>query len=123
VEELYRRRGAAFAAGSSEAVTGVYLPGGAAGEADAEYLAALSTAGEVLRGFTPEVVEVTAADVDGDRVSLDLVDRWPDYAVVPAAHPDGVPARTVTGRGEAVVRLVLVRTTLGWRIESGQRVS
>jgi hypothetical protein len=122
VEELYRRRGEAFTTGSAEALAGVYAPGGPAGVSDADQVASLSAAGEVLRGFTPAVVEVTAFEVDGDRAQLDLVDRWRDYAVVAADDPDGAPVRTVAGRGDATVRLALVRTPAGWRIDSGQRL-
>jgi hypothetical protein len=123
VDELYRRRGAAFAAGSAEALADVYVAASAAAEADAQHLAALTAAGEVLRGFAPTVVRVTAVGADGGRVSLDVVDRRPDYAVVPASRPDDVPVRTVEGRGDAAVRLVLFRTALGWRIESGERLA
>jgi hypothetical protein len=122
VEELYRRRGEAFATGSAEALADVYAPGGPAGASDADQVASLSAAGEVLRGFVPAVVEMTAFDVDGDRAQLDLVDRWPDYAVVAAEDPAGAPLRSVVGRGDAAVRLVVVRTAAGWRIESGQRL-
>jgi hypothetical protein len=66
-------------------------------------------------------VEVTAAEQDGDRVRLDLVDSWPGYEVVPAARPDGVPVRTGPGRGAAAVRMVLVRAGDGWLIESAER--
>jgi hypothetical protein len=122
VEELYRRRAAAFTTRSADALSGVYAPGSAAAAADTGDLAALSAAGEALRGFAPTVVEVSSAHVDGDRASLDLVDEWPGYAVVPAGRPDAAPLRTVEGRGTARVRLVLVHSVAGWRIESGQRL-
>jgi hypothetical protein len=121
VDELYRRRAEAFATRSADALSGVYASGSAA--PDAENLGALTAAGETLRGFAPAVVEVSSAEVDGDRASLELVDVWPDYAVVPADRPDGTPLRTVEGRGRARVRLVLVRSSAGWRIESGQRLA
>jgi hypothetical protein len=123
VDELYRRRGEAFTAGSAEALDGVFLAGGPSGQADTDHLASLSAEGEVLRGFAPTVVEVTAFQVDGDRAELDLADRWPDYSVVAAGDPDGPVLRAVAGRGDASVRLVLMRTAAGWRIESGQRIS
>ena len=122
VDELYRRRAAAFATRSADALSGVYAPGSAAAAADTGNLAALSAAGEALRGFAPTVVDVSSADVDGDRASLELVDRWPGYAVVPADRPHAAPLRTVEGRGTARVRLVLVHSVAGWRIESGQRL-
>jgi hypothetical protein len=123
VEELYRRRGEAFMTGSAEALARVYAPGGPAAQPDAAQVGSLSAAGEVLRGFAPTVVEVTAFAVDGDRAEVDLVDRWPDYAVVAAGDPHGAPLRSVAGRGNATVRLVVVRTAAGWRIESGQRLA
>ncbi|TQN43525.1 serine/threonine protein kinase [Blastococcus colisei] len=123
VAELYAHRAAAFASGSVERLADVYTEGSGVRTADEEHVRALSAAGEVLRGFAPRVVAVTAAGTPGDRVALDLVDRWADYAVVPAGAPDGPAVRTVPGRAEATVRMVLVRTTDGWRIESARRLS
>ncbi len=91
--------------------------------ADEEHARSLAAAGEVLRGFAPTVVAVTAVGDVGDRVEMDLVDRWGDYDVVPATDPDGPVLRTVPGRPEAEVRMVLVRTGEGWRIESARRLA
>jgi eukaryotic-like serine/threonine-protein kinase len=77
----------------------------------------------VLRGFTPTVLAVTGVSRDGDRVEMDLVDRCPGYDVVPAAEPDGPPLRSELGRPETGVRMVLVHTADGWRIESAQRLT
>jgi hypothetical protein len=68
-------------------------------------------------------VAVTATSVEGDRVRMDLVDRWPDYDVVPAGAPGGPAVRSEPGRPESTVRMVLVRTVDGWRIESAQRLA
>jgi hypothetical protein len=76
----------------------------------------------VLRGFTPTVVAVTATDDHRDRVEMDLTDRWPDYDVVPSGASDGLAIRTVPGRPEGRVRMVLVRTAEGWRIDTAERV-
>ena len=70
-----------------------------------------------MRGFAPAVVTVTGVSLSGDRVELDLVDRWPAHEVVAA---DGSALRTFPGRGEAAVRLVLMRTPDGWRIDGAQ---
>jgi hypothetical protein len=121
VEELYRRRAEAFAAASPELLDEVYVAGSALLAADTELARGLAAAGEVLRGFAPEVEEVTAAEPEGNRVRLDLVDRWPGYEVVPAARPEGAALRTGAGRGAAGVRMVLVRAGDGWLIESAER--
>ena len=76
----------------------------------------------MLRGFAPAVVEVTAVRQESGRVTLELVDRWPDYEVVSAAAPEGAALRTVPGRPDAGVRLVLTRTPDGWRIEVAERL-
>jgi eukaryotic-like serine/threonine-protein kinase len=76
----------------------------------------------VLRGFAPAVAEVTFAERAGDRVTLDLVDSWPGYEVVSAAHPDGPAVRTGEGRAAAGVRMVLLRAGDRWLIESAERV-
>jgi hypothetical protein len=121
--ELYERRAAAFATGSAEQLAAVYAPGSPLRAADEEHARVLAEAGEVLRGFAPAVVAVTASGDGGDRVEMDLVDRWPGYDVVPAGAPDGPAVRTVPGRPETGVRMVLVRTGDGWRIESAQRLA
>ena len=54
---------------------------------------------------------------------MDLVDRWADYEVVPAGAPEGPAVRTEPGRRESTVRMVLVRTADGWRIETAQRLA
>jgi hypothetical protein len=64
---------------------------------------------------------VTAAERDGDRVTLDLVDSWAAYDVVPAADPEGPALRTGAGRPAAGVRMVLLRTGDRWLIESAAR--
>jgi hypothetical protein len=121
VAELYRRRADAFATASPERMADVYAPGSPLLVADAEHARVLAEAGEVLRGFAPTVGEVGEASLTGDRVHLYLTDSWPDYEVVPAARRDGPAVRTGTGRSAAGVRMVLVRSGGGWRIESAER--
>jgi hypothetical protein len=123
VADLYQRRAHAFAAARADVFAGVYADGSAQRAADEQYVRALGAAGEALRGFAPEIAELGVLSSEGTRVHLDLVDRWPDYDVVSAGAPDGPAVRTVPGRPETAVRLVLVRTVEGWRIESGQRLA
>ena len=119
IEELYARRAQCFTAATPDLLGDVYAPGSPQLAADAEHARALAAAGQELRGFAPAVVAVTGASVRGDRAELDLIDRWPDYEVVPSA---GGPAlRVAPGRPETAVRMVLLRTPEGWRIEGAQR--
>lgn len=123
VQELYERRADAFSTASTDVLDGVYAPGSAQRAADEEHARSLAAAGEALRGFAPAVVEMTAAELESsDRAHLRLVDGWSDYEVVPAADPGGAALRTVSGRRDAAVALVLTRTAEGWRIESAERV-
>jgi hypothetical protein len=121
LDELYRRRAEAFATASPRLLEDVYVPGSALLAADTGLAQELAAAGEVLRGFAPEVAEVTAAERDGDRVTLELVDSWPGYEVVPAADPDGAALRRGAGRPATGVRMVLLRTGDRWLIESAAR--
>ncbi|CAA9276478.1 MAG: hypothetical protein AVDCRST_MAG57-3469, partial [uncultured Blastococcus sp.] len=121
--DLYERRAAAFADARPEDLAGVYAPGSAPLAADERYARDLATAGEALRGFAPEITRLGVVASEPDRVQLDLVDRWADYEVVDAGAPDGPALRTVPGRPDTAVRMVLVRTGDGWRIESGRRVA
>lgn len=120
VAQLYARRAEAFTAGDPGVLAGVYSPDSAQRAADEEHIRALAAGGQRLRGFAPAVVEVTGATVDGDRARLDLIDRWPDYDVVGGSVPDRPTLRT--GRPDTAVRMVLLRTPDGWRIESAERL-
>jgi hypothetical protein len=122
VDELYRRRAEAFATASPDLLEKVYVADSALLAADGELARGLAGAGEALRGFAPEVADVTAADRAGDRVTLDLVDSWPAYEVVSAAHPEGPAVRTGAARPAVGVRMVLARAGDGWLIESAERV-
>jgi hypothetical protein len=117
VAELYRRRADAFTHASPQPLTGVYTDDSDRLTADTEFVEGLAAAGEVLRGYTPSVVRITSATVDGDRAELELVDTVPAYEV--AAGSTSV--RGDPGRPEATVRMVLRRSGDGWRIESAQR--
>jgi hypothetical protein len=122
LDELYRRRAAAFTGGEVAALDEVYTTGSPLRAADERSIADLAAAGEVLRGFAPAVVEVTAARPDGDEVRVELSDRWPRYAVVAAGEPDGPPVRSEPGRGVTPNRMELVRTAHGWRIDTAERL-
>ncbi|TFV89474.1 serine/threonine-protein kinase [Blastococcus sp. CT_GayMR16] len=121
VAELYGRRAEAFATASPALLDDVHVPGSALLAADTQLAQELAQAGEVLRGFEPAVEQVTAAELVGDRVRLDLVDSWPAYEVVSAARPDGEAVRSGAGRPATGVRLVLARSGDGWLIESAER--
>ncbi|SFK59019.1 serine/threonine-protein kinase [Geodermatophilus ruber] len=122
--ELYERRAAAFASASPETLTDVHAPGSPLLAADRGLVEALRAAGERLRGFAPTVVRVDSAegpDAEG-RVTLQIVDTWAPYEVVASAAPEGPPSRSVEGREAAQVRMTLVGTDAGWRIEAAERV-
>jgi hypothetical protein len=121
VEELYRRRAEAFATASPELLADVYAAGTEMLAADTALARDLAGAGEVLRGFAPEVAEVTAAQRVEDRVTLDLVDSWAGYTVVSAADPAGPALRTAEGRPAASVHMVLIRAGDRWLIEGAER--
>ncbi|TFV79165.1 serine/threonine protein kinase [Blastococcus sp. CT_GayMR19] len=122
VEELYGRRAQCFGAGTPELLGGVYAPGSPLRAADEAHVRALAAAGETLRGFAPAVVEVTGVSVTDDRALLDLVDRRPEYEVVAAGSGEAPALRTEPGRPQTAVRMALLRTPEGWRIESAERV-
>jgi len=123
VGELYRRRAEAFATAAPALLADVYAEGSPLLSADAALATALAEAGEALRGFAPTVEQVTAAEPDGDRVRLDLVDAWAPYEVVSAARPDGASVRDGPGRPATAVRMVLVRHGGRWLIESAARAA
>ena len=121
---LYQRRAEALATGSAPLLDDVYVPGSTLLAADRDSVAALTAAGEALRGFAPEVVSATlvGGTPGAGPVTLRVVDRWPDYEVVRAADPGGPALRTAGGRGEAEVRMTIEATAEGWRIASAERV-
>ena len=126
ITDLYGRRAAVFAApaadGAAQALAGVYAPGSRPEAADAAQVRALAQAGEMLRGFVPTVVQVTHSSTGADRAELRLVDRWARYDVVPVGHGGAMPLRTGPARPPADVRMVLVRTAVGWRITDVERL-
>jgi hypothetical protein len=121
VQALYARRAEALTTTSAELLTDVYTDSSVLRTADEQYVVALAAAGERLRGFAPAVSTVTGASATAGRVELELVDGWPDYEVLRADDPAGPPLQQVAGRPGAAVRMALVRTAGGWRIESAER--
>jgi hypothetical protein len=115
LDELYRRRAAAFSAGDAAALSAVY-PDGALLQRDLAALRTLATAGQTLEGFAPQVRRVLSfRAAAAGTVELRVVDELPGYRVVPTGEP-AAPVREVAGRGEAEVWLVLTPTSAGWRI-------
>jgi hypothetical protein len=117
VNGLYRRRAEAYGAAAPELLDGVYAGDSALLAADARFVSWLADSGETIRGFVPTVEKVTAAQLDGNRVRLDLVDSWAASEVVAGgAVKQAVPART-----SSAVHMELVRAGGSWLIESAQR--
>jgi hypothetical protein len=117
VDGLYQGRAEAFTTSSPELLDHVYAGDSALLAADARFVSSLADAGETLRGFVPTVEKVTAAEPDGNRVRLDLVDSWEASEVVAG----GVVQQTVPGRPSSAVHMVLVRAGDSWLIESAER--
>jgi len=120
VRELYSRRADAFG-GAPERLADVYTAGSPLLAADEQHARELEAAGEQLSGFAPVVGRVSVVSAAGDRAELQLTDSWPAYRVVPAGRAGGPALRTVPGRPDAEVRLVLLRTPEGWRIDRAER--
>jgi hypothetical protein len=120
--DLYGRRASGFAAPSTADWGGVYAPDSPLRAADEGYAGELAAAGRALRGFAPVVLRIDDAAVSGEGAVLDVVDRWPPHEVVDGDDPGGPPVRSAAGRPDTAVRLLLVRTADGWRIESAERV-
>ncbi|MGY1691731.1 protein kinase domain-containing protein [Geodermatophilus sp. SYSU D01105] len=120
--ELYAHRAAAFRTGVADQLDRVHVPGSALLATDRDTVTELAGAGERLRGFAPVVVRASVVEEPADdRVTLHVVDRWPAYEVV-GAEEEGPALRSVEGRGEAEVRMVLRETDRGWRIERAEKI-
>ena len=118
VARLYAARAAALTAGSPEGLDRVYAEDSPLRATDEAWLGQLRGSGTVLEDFDPEVVEVRSARVIGNRVELELVDRWPAYALA----REGAVAHARPARGVQAVGMVLVRTPEGWRILTARRL-
>jgi hypothetical protein len=121
--ELYARRATAFATADPEALSGVHLPGSTLLDRDTRQVQSLAQAGQVLAGFSPQVLRLVSVTADGPgRAVLQVIDELPDYRVVPAGEPGAASAQEVAGRGEADVRIALEQTAGGWRISDARLV-
>jgi eukaryotic-like serine/threonine-protein kinase len=116
VAELYRRRATAFATASAAPLAGVYADGSPLLAADRRAVEQLAARGQVLRGFTPMVRTVTALAATPGRAELRLVDSRPASDVVAA----GTVVDHTAARAAAPVRMVLVATPAGWRIDTAE---
>jgi hypothetical protein len=118
---LYTRRTAAFTNGDAALLAEVYPRGSALLDRDTAALRTLQEAGRTLAGYAPEVRRLESVlPIGGGRVELAVVDDLPGYRVEPAGQPGGSPTQEVPGRGEAAVRVVLVDTPAGWRIDDAR---
>jgi hypothetical protein len=121
IGDLYASRAAAFESATAAPLTEVYTEGSPLLPLDEQHLAVLRSTGERLRGFAPEVVRVVSVRGSGERREVRRVDRWALYDVVGASDPDGPALRQAPARADTDVRMVLVRTDEGWRIDTAER--
>lgn len=117
---LYERRALAFGTGAVALLEQVFTDDSAQLVSDRTELTRLVQAGEVLRGFAPQVVEVLEASVDGDHAMLRITDAFAAYETVPALDTRAAAVAEAAGRGPTPVAMTLVLTEPGWRIQSAQ---
>jgi hypothetical protein len=113
VQELDRRRHAAFVAGHEDDLAAVYARGSPAGQRDLASFRQMAAAGLRPRGLGLRLGSVETIDVLRGRADLRVIDLLPGYELV---DPAGRVARRYRGRGLAAWTLTLVRTNAGWRI-------
>jgi len=123
VSLLYERRALAFGTGATAVLEQVFSPDSAQLIVDTTELRRLVQAGQVLRGFTPRVLEVLEVSVEGDRAQLQITDEFANYETVPAADTRAAALASNPGRGPAQVAMTLIRTPDGWRIQVAQRAA
>lgn len=118
---LYQRRALAFGTGNLRLLDQVFSAESPLLLADRRELTRLVSAGEVLRGFAPEVLETLHVQIEDDRAVLQITDAFADYQSVPAIDIHGPAVAEHPGRGPTSVSMTLVLTEPGWRIQSAQR--
>ncbi|MBA3339503.1 MAG: serine/threonine protein kinase [Geodermatophilaceae bacterium] len=119
---LYERRALAFSTGSVSLLEQVFTPDSPQLAADSTELTRLVQAGEVLRGFAPQVLEILDFSVAGDRASLRITDTFAAYDTVPASDTRAVAVAEYPGREPAQVTMTLVLSEQGWRILAAERL-
>ncbi|MEJ7771073.1 MAG: protein kinase [Geodermatophilaceae bacterium] len=119
---LYERRAVAFGTGAAALLDQVFTADSPQLAADTTELFRLTDAGQVLRGFTPRVLEVLEVSVDDDLATLQITDEFGDYETVPAVDTRAAALASHAGRAPAVVAMTLIRSEGGWRIHTAQRV-
>ncbi|MDQ3735481.1 MAG: serine/threonine protein kinase [Actinomycetota bacterium] len=115
---LYERRALAFATGDLSLLDQVFTPDSPQLVTDSTEVTRLVQAGEVLRDFNPQVLEVLDISVVGEHATLQITDEFSDYQTVQAADFDAPPLAEHPGRGPARVELTLVLTMQGWRLHT-----
>lgn len=119
---LYERRAAAFGTGAAPLLDQVFTADSPQLAVDVTEVNRLVAAGQVLRGFAPNVLEVLDVSVERDRANVQITDEFGDYETVPAANPQAAALAGNPGRGPATVAMTLVRSEDGWRIYTAQRL-
>lgn len=121
LDELDRRRAAAFATGDSAALRSVYRPGSAPLTRDLQRLRALSIAGARAEDLRLELVSVRRLREGPHGVVLHVVDRLRPHTLV---STDGTVLARRPGRGEVAWLVRLHRAgAQGWRIAGVARAS
>ncbi|WP_395725547.1 protein kinase domain-containing protein [Nakamurella sp.] len=116
VTDLDLARSRALAAGDPVLLDQVYLPGSAAGAADASMVAGLADRGLRVVDGRHDLVSVEVLDPDGtDGTRLAVVDL---LAARPVLDGSGRQVAATTGRGEQRRVLVLAATDDGYRIRA-----
>ena len=119
---LYERRAVAFGTGATALLDQVFTADSPQLLTDTTELSRLVEAGQVLRGFSPRVLEVLEVAVDGAHATVQITDEFAEYETVRAVDTRAEALATHPGRGPAQVSMTLVLGEDGWRIHTAQRL-
>lgn len=119
---LYERRAVAFGTGATALLDQVFTADSPQLLTDTTELSRLVEAGQVLRGFSPRVLEVLEVAVDGEHATIRITDEFVEYETVPAIDTRADALATHPGRGPTQVSMTLVLGEDGWRIHTAQRL-
>jgi len=119
---LYERRAVAFGTGATALLDQVFTADSPQLLTDTTELSRLGEAGQVLRGFSPRVLEVLEVAVDGAHATVQITDEFAEYETVRAVDTRAEALATHPGRGPAQVSMTLVLGEDGWRIHTAQRL-